>query len=131
MMQDSHAPQSLPAVELSLGRMYFEDARLLAHARRWEACLQLLAVACRHACRAVLASHGMPKAEYVGLQDRVLPGQIAMCDVANALAENVAAVLNHARYAGYPDQPPLDRDVVKTRFFTTQEILDYVQGCLG
>ncbi|GAB7080196.1 hypothetical protein JCM14635_18690 [Megalodesulfovibrio paquesii] len=111
--------------------MYFEDARLLAHARRWEACLQLLAVACRHACRAVLASHGMPMIDYVALQDRALPGEIVACDVANVLAENVATVLNHARTAGYPDQPPLDRDVVKTRFFTTQEILDYVQGCLG
>lgn len=111
--------------------MYFEDARLLAHARRWEACLQLLAVACRHACRAVLASRGVPMIDYAGLPDRALPGQIVACDVANALAESVAAVLNHARFAGYPDQPPVDRDVVKTRFFTTQEILDYVQGCLG
>lgn len=128
LASQTNAP--LPQLELAIGRKYFEDARLLAHANRWEACLQLLAVAARHACRALLASKGVPVVEYANVGDRELPGRLIDCDVPNALVESVAALLNHARHAGYPDSPALDRDAAKTRFFTAQEILDYVQGCL-
>ncbi len=130
MTLDSQAANSLPQLELSIGRKYFEDARLLAHAKRWEACLQLLAVASRHACRALLASKGVPVVDYASLPDRALPGRLIDCEVPNALVESVAALLNHARHVGYPDSPALDRDAAKTRFFTAQEILDYVKGCL-
>lgn len=130
------APHALPLpalaeAELSLGRSYFEDARLLAHACRWEGCLQLLAVSARHAARSLLASRAIPLSATLSLPDLSLPDRLVEHGFPPALADSCRDLLAHARLAGYPGSPPLDRDAAKTRFFTAQELLDYVAGCLA
>ena len=126
----TQAKEELVRYRLDRALDTLEDARILASAERWNACLNRLYYACFYAVSALLLKHGLSSAKHAGVRGLFNKDFVMTGKVPKDMARTYNLLFEHRQKGDYADLVDYEQSFVMPFFPRVEECIHHIAALL-